>query len=150
MDLLLCFWSNHPSKTDQATRVFMFNLKFVINIFNNFCVSTNAQSQKSLSWMITTRIPHSAKFWQGKYWRIGFIRKFDGEILMDSLLSNLYLLESIERENFDGSLAKYQICQYFPRQNFVLYSSFIQWYLDMTHWNRTNSYHPVRKLHLIL
>ena len=37
---------------------------------------------------------------------------------MDSLLGNLYLiaiqLENIEGENFDGLLAKHQICQYSP------------------------------------
>ena len=32
----------------------------------------------------------------GKYWRIGFIEKFDGEILTDSLLGNLYLLYKLE------------------------------------------------------
>ena len=30
-------------------------------------------------------------------------------------------LENIERENFDRSLAKHQIRQYFPHQNFALY-----------------------------
>ena len=39
---------------------------------------------------------------------------------MDSVLDNLYLLynENIERENFDGSLAKRQIRQYFPLSKF--------------------------------
>ena len=40
-----------------------------------------------------------------------------GEILTDSFLDNLYLLiqlKIIEKENFDGSLAKHQIHQYLP------------------------------------
>ena len=37
-------------------------------------------------------VPYSAKFWQGKYWQIGFIQKFDGKLLTDSLLDNWYLL----------------------------------------------------------
>ena len=45
---------------------------------------------------------------------------------MDSLLDKLCIfaiqLKNIERENFDGSLAKHHICQYFPPQNFLLYS----------------------------
>ena len=45
------------------------------------------------------------------------------KILMDSLLDNLYLLGiQLEREDFDRLLAKHPIHQYFPQQNFVLYS----------------------------
>ena len=39
---------------------------------------------------------------------------------MDSLLDAIQL-ENLEKENFDKSLAKRHIHQYFPCQNFVLY-----------------------------
>ena len=46
---------------------------------------------------------------------------------MYSRLDKLFAIQFkiIERENFDGSLAKHQICQYFPCQNFVLHVSYM-------------------------
>ena len=51
--------------------------------------------------------------------------EIDREILMDSLLENLYLLcnKNIERKKFDKSLDKHQIRQFFPSQNFPLYGN---------------------------
>ena len=49
---------------------------------------------------VELHIPYSGKFWQGEYWRIGFIQ--------------LNWIENIESENLDGSLAKRQIRQNFP------------------------------------
>ena len=69
--------------------------------------------------LLEGKIPHSGKFWWGEYWRISFIQKFDMEnIDRWSLRQPVFViqLENIERENFDGLIAKHQIRQYFPRQ----------------------------------
>ena len=80
--------------------------------------------------------PYNAEFWQGEHWRIGFFQKFDGEnIDRQSLKQPVFAIqlynENIERENFNGSLAKRQIRQYSTRQNFALYGTLIQTYKNV-------------------
>ena len=66
----------------------------------------------------------------GKYWDWLHSEIDGGNIDEQSLKQPVFAvqLKNIERENFDKSLAKHQIRQYFPHQNFPLYDNLYSLY----------------------